>query len=417
MNNGVAACVATHRIHGNSSWGIGRLIEKHVNDDIRVLHVVPSFFPATKFGGPVVSVFELCNHLAKNAGVTLRVLTTDTAGYRSYERLSVPERDPHRYQGYAVHFSTKVLGTAIAPQIWKQIWPAVSWTDVIHLTGMYSFPTLPTLLAARMLNKPLVWSPRGALKEWIGTKNKPMKATWRKMCRAILVPEKTVLHVTSSEEESETRLRMPGVSCLRIPNGVEIPKLAEAKEWMPNGELRLLSLGRLDPIKGLENLIVALRHLRAPRFSLRIFGTGDPGYQASLENLAAEHGVREKISFLGAASEEVKRSAFLSSDICVVPSFSENFGMVIAESLAHGTPVVASTGTPWHIVQTANIGRWVSNDPVALANAIDSLRSEDLASMGERAKEVMKSEYAWPAVAARMLAAYKALQGDTRKQI
>jgi glycosyltransferase involved in cell wall biosynthesis len=186
---------------------------------------------------------------------------------------------------------------------------------------------------------------------------------------------------------------------------------------MPNGELRLLSLGRLDPIKGLENLIVALRHLRAPRFSLRIFGSGDPGYQTSLENLAAEHGVREKISFLGAASEEVKRSAFLSSDICVVPSFSENFGMVIAESLAYGTPVVASTGTPWQIVQTANIGRWVSNDPATLASAIDSLRTEDLASMGKRAREVMRSEYAWPAVAARMLAAYKALQGDTRKQI
>jgi glycosyltransferase involved in cell wall biosynthesis len=275
---------------------------------------------------------------------------------------------------------------------------------------MYSFPTLPALLATRVLNRPLVWSPRGALKEWIGTKNKSMKATWRKMCRAILAPEKTVLHVTSSEEELETRLRMPGIPCVRIPNGVEIPELSGAREWIPNGELRLLSMGRLDPIKGLENLIAALRHLRAPRFSLRIFGTGDPGYQASLETLAAEHGVRESISFLGPASGELKRSAFLSSDVCVVPSFSENFGMVIAESLAHGTPVIASTGTPWQIVQTANIGRWVPNDPVALANAIDSLRGEDLASMGKRAREVMKSEFAWPTVAARMLAAYKALQ-------
>jgi glycosyltransferase involved in cell wall biosynthesis len=85
--------------------------------------------------------------------------------------------------------------------------------------------------------------------------------------------------------------------------------------------------------------------------------------------------------------------------------------MVIAESLAHGTPVVASTGTPWEIVQTANIGRWVSNDPVTLASAIDSLRSEDLSLMGKRAREIMTSEFAWPAVAARMLAAYKALQG------
>jgi glycosyltransferase involved in cell wall biosynthesis len=186
---------------------------------------------------------------------------------------------------------------------------------------------------------------------------------------------------------------------------------------MPNGELRLLSLGRLDPIKGLENLVVALRYLRAPQFSLRVFGAGDAGYQASLEALAAKHGVGEKISFLGPVSGEAKENAFLASDICVVPSFSENFGMVIAESLAYGTPVVASTGTPWEIVQTANIGRWVSNDPVTLASAIDSLCSEDLASMGKRAREIMKSEFAWPTVAARMLAAYKTLQGDTRKNM
>lgn len=226
-----------------------------------------------------------------------------------------------------------------------------------------------------------------------------------------------MLHVTSSEEELESKLRMPGVSSIVIPNGVEIPELYNTRDWMPNGELRLLSMGRLDPIKGLENLIVALRHVRAPRFSLKVFGTGDPRYQASLEALAVEHGVRERISFLGAVSGEVKRSAFLSADVCVVPSFSENFGMVVAESLAHGTPVVASTGTPWQIVQSASIGRWVSNDPLTLANAIDSLRGEDLASMGRRAREVMKSAFAWPAVAARMLAAYKALRGDTQKQM
>jgi glycosyltransferase involved in cell wall biosynthesis len=237
------------------------------------------------------------------------------------------------------------------------------------------------------------------------------------MCRTILVPEKTVLHVTSGEEELEARQLMPGIPCIRIPNGVEIPQFSGSREWMPNGELRLLSLGRLDPIKGLENLVVALRYLRAPQFSLRVFGPGDARYQASLEALATKHGVREKISFLGPVSGEAKGSAFLSSDICVVPSFSENFGMVIAESLAHGTPVVASTGTPWEIVQTANIGRWVSNDPVTLASAIDSLRSEDLSLMGKRAREIMTSEFAWPAVAARMLAAYKALQGGTRKHV
>jgi glycosyltransferase involved in cell wall biosynthesis len=376
---------------------------------MKILHVVPSFFPAITFGGPVVSVFELCNQLAKNAGVGLRVLTTDTAGYRSGERLSLPERDPHTYKGYAVHFSAKVFGTAVAPQIWKEIWPAVSWADVIHLTGMYSFPTLPTLLAARMLRKPLVWSPRGALKEWIGTKNKFMKATWRKVCRAILVPEKTILHVTSSEEESETRLRMPGVSCVRIPNGVEIPKSAEAREWMPNGELRLLSLGRIDPIKGIENLLLALPIVANKSFCLTLFGTGDSDYVDSLHRLAERLNIDDRVRFAGQLKEAAKGEAFRQADVTLVPSHTENFGIVVSESLAHGVPVIAGRGTPWSGLETHRCGFWVDNSPTSLARAIDAVRSVDLESMGKTGRAWMQSDFRWDEIARQMRELYARL--------
>ena len=385
-------------------------------DGIKVVHVVPSFFPATQFGGPIISVYELCNHLAKNAGVRLRVLTTDTAGHRSGERLSISERKEAKYEGYPVHFSRKLVGTAIAPTIWTKIWAAVGWADVVHLTGVYSFPTLPTLFAARVLRKPLVWSPRGALKEWARTQNKLPKTVWRKICRTALLPSQTLLHVTSSEEEAEAKGRMSGVRCVLIPNGVEIPQLTGVRDWIPNGELRLLYLGRLDPIKGLENLIQALRHLKHPQFSLKIYGGGDDRYVRSLESLATKCGVRDKIALLGPAAENVKRTAFLSSDICVVPSHSENFGMVVAEALAHGTPVVASTGTPWQMIEDANVGRWVANDPESLATAIDSVRRGDLVAMSERARAMMKSSFAWPSVAARMLDTYKALRSSASKR-
>lgn len=385
--------------------------KRETEDGMKILHVVPSFFPAMRFGGPIVSVYELCNHLARSPGVELRVLTTDTAGYRTAERLSISERNTAKYEGYAVHFSAKLLGTAIAPGMWARIWPAVSWADVVHLTAVYSFPTLPTLVATRTLDKPLVWSPRGALKEWERTRNKQPKALWRKACRTLL-PGQAVLHVTSSEEELESKLRMPGVRCVVIPNGVELPPVTGTRDWIPDGELRLLYMGRLDPIKGIENLIEALRWMSTPRFSLKIFGSGDSRYKTSLQSLATTCGVADKIAFLGPASGDARRNAFLRSDICVVPSFSENFGMVVAESLAHGTPVVAGTGTPWQVLRTASIGRWVPNDPPALANAIDSLGRADLAAMGRRARAIMESQFAWPSVAARMLETYRALKNS-----
>jgi glycosyltransferase involved in cell wall biosynthesis len=172
--------------------------------------------------------------------------------------------------------------------------------------------------------------------------------------------------------------------------------------------LRLLFLGRLDPKKGIENLLAACQRLsnRGQPWSLAIAGSGDAAYTASLQQNAHDLGLREQVSFVGEVRGQAKADLFAASDLAVFPSHTENFAMVVAEALAHGVPVVASKGTPWSGVEAHGCGLWVENDPAALAAAIARISRMPLAEMGERGRRWMEEEFAWETVAQEMLRLY-----------
>jgi len=287
----------------------------------------------------------------------------------------------------------------------------IRWADVVHVTAVYSSPTIPVLLLCRMLGKPVVWSPQGALQRWQGSTRPWLKAAWDAVCRSLIVPARTVIHATSEGEAEATRQRMPSSRIEIIPNGVDLPELSESRQWVPGGELRLLYLGRLHPIKGIENLLRALAVLGNASISLRICGTGEAVYADSLRALAQSLGVQGRVSFVGEIAMDEKRGVFQSSDICVVPSFSENFGMVVAESLAHGVPAIAARGTPWAGLEKRACGVWVDNTPAALAGAIIKLKDQDLRAMGQRGRNWMAASFGWDAIAGQMRDCYFSLSG------
>jgi glycosyltransferase involved in cell wall biosynthesis len=171
-------------------------------------------------------------------------------------------------------------------------------------------------------------------------------------------------------------------------------------------------LGRLSPKKGIENLLRAMVQLRDSRVILKVYGAGEPEYTARLVTLAKSLQLsHQTVQFMGEVTGERKRAAFCSADVCIVPSFSENFCMVVAEALAHGVPVIASHGTPWPRLTENGCGLWVENSPEGLAKAISDVASMDLASMGARGYDWMKAEYSADIQAKRMLSVYSALAG------
>jgi glycosyltransferase involved in cell wall biosynthesis len=376
---------------------------------MKILHITPAYYPATYWGGPIYSLYGLCNALAKMRGITLRVLTTDAAGPSRSASVKVTGFPMLYPGGYEVFFCRRLWAASVSPGMFLRLWPMIRWADVVHLTAVYSPPTIPTMLICRLLGKPVVWSPRGALQRWEGATKPSAKRAWEWICNALVSRKDCVLHVTSEQEAVDSEARIPKARAEIIPNGVDIPEALPARKWLPGGRLRVLYIGRLHPIKGIENLLRALKLQEDSTVSLTICGSGDESYLRGLKELVHQLGLDECVSFQGHVDGKEKLNAFMKGDVCVVPSFTENFGMVVAEALAHAVPVIASHGTPWAGVEKHACGLWVDNSQKGLSDAISLIRHKPLVEMGARGKAWIKGAFSWETIAGQMFCTYRSL--------
>ena len=341
---------------------------------------------------------QLCRGLA-HKGHSVTVLTTDANGPRDVLDVDT-SRETDLETGLKVRYCHRILDVSVSPALLKLLPSYIRAADVVHLTAVYSFPTIPTLFWCRRLRKPLVWSPRGMLQRWPETPRTALKALWETVCRFVS-PRNAVLHCTSEAEAVESVARMRKMRVVVVPNGVEV--MEDSGAPAAAAELNFLYLGRLHPIKGIENLLEAFSRVSLPA-SLTIAGEGDAPYAAMLKARAGE-----RVRWLGAVDGSEKDATFKSADCVVVPSHTESFGMVMAEALAHGVPVIASKGTPWKRVEEIGCGLWVDNDPQSLADAMKRIASMPLREMGRRGREWMQREFSIEATTERMLQVYREL--------
>ena len=371
---------------------------------MKVLHVVPSFHPAYSYGGPIRSTFELCRNVVE-LGCEVRVLTTDADGLDRV--LDVDKtKEVDLPEGFRVRYCPRRQRHSVSPTLMRLLPTYMRWADVVHLTGVYNFPTFPTIFWGRLLHKPLIWSPRGALQRWEGSSRIGLKGIWDFLWYHTADRVELTMHVTSEQESRETLARFPKLRMATIPNGVDVPD--DVNRIERNGELRLLFIGRLDPKKGIEALLKACSLAdSAPPWRLAIAGWGAPEYVSQLKEQIQALGLSGRVEMLGAVLSKEKKRLFERSDVALVPSYTENFGIVVAEALAHGVPVIASKGTPWSRLEEKRCGLWVNNDPESLADAIRSISTMPLPDMGRRGREWMQREFSWCSVTNQMLALYQ----------
>jgi glycosyltransferase involved in cell wall biosynthesis len=379
---------------------------------MRILHVTPAYYPASYWGGPIFSVYGLNKALAAMPEVQLKVITTDSAGPRREDCLDTHALDHNTlYPNYTVCFTHRLAGYSASLELLLKLPALVWWADIVHLSAIYSFPTIPTLLLCRIWRKPLVWSPHGTFltdKKRVKTRRKSLKRLWLYVCNVLVRPDWLTLHATSNQEKIACLPQIRNTRTVVIPNGVETLQVLPRRIYLPEGKMRLLYIGRLDPIKGIENLLDAMKRLDDPSISLAIYGSGNAQYGSSLKQYAERLDLLgSRVNFFGQVDGEAKVSAFLNSDVSVFPSYSESFAMVVAESLAHGVPVIASRETPWKSVEDKQCGLWVDNTPESLAFAVRSVRKMRLAEMGKRGWEWMKDEFGWETIGGEMLELYR----------
>lgn len=375
-----------------------------------VLHVAPAYYPAVIYGGPTFSTMSLCDGLASSRKVKVSVLTTDSNGPKVTDRVEV-EQNPLTFDaGYEVYYCSRIALGSVSWEFMRRLPRAVKEADLIHLTSTYNFTTIPTLLLARLMRKPTVWTPRGSLqatKQWPDAPNRWFKQLFERICHWVR-PKGTVLHVTAPIEAELSVDNLPGIATTIIPNPIDLPEMPPTREWRPDGALRLMFISRLHPKKGLELMLKVLAKLNS-HITLDIYGSGDGHYEKQIRDLIDKLGLSQRVQLHGHVGGEEKSLAFKKADIMCLPTHSENFGIVVGEALAHGVPVITTTEAPWQGLETYGCGRWIERSEEELLDAIQFMESQDLEEMGQRGRAWMKEDFSLDGTTHNLLDTYAQL--------
>lgn len=383
-------------------------IEKRVS----MLQVVPSINAGV--GGPAVSVPGLAAALGR-AGISSTVAMLD------YREHGLPLELPD--VGYLAAEPT-AIGRRLrgwSPALRELILEAAERADIVHSHALWMVPGIYARQAAEKFARPLVISPRGMLDPWSLERARLKKrlAAWAYENRNLRSAR--LLHATSDLEAESIRrygLRQP---IAVLPNGVDLPRV----ERVPDRELLerrfpelrgsrwLLFMGRLDPKKGLDLLLEVWRRLGQghPDWRLLIAGPDLAGYGVKLvAAVAADPSLLERTTFTGMLEGDEKRAALTHAELFVLPTRGENFGIAVAESLAHGTPVVTTTAAPWEALERRECGWWVAPDAEAVGAALHTalrLPASELARMGENGRALVREELAWDSIGAQWVEVYR----------
>lgn len=370
---------------------------------LKVLHVMPSFLPATRYGGPIVSVHQLCRALLA-AGVSVEVFTTNADGSGD---LDVPVGRVVDCQGVPVTYHQRLprTGYCISTSLALDIARRCGEFDLVHVTSTFSFPTLAACSIARRARVPYVVSPRGSLMlQAVARKRWKKTPYWWAFERAGLHGA-AALHATSDVERNGIRSVLPSSPVFVVPNGVtfEAPGRPVARQ-----RDLVLFLGRIHMQKGFDVLVPALSTLALRRPGVRTILAGpDAGARAEVESLLARCSPRPAVEWAGHVQGPRKAELLASASVLVMPSHGESFGQAIVEALAAGTPVVASRETPWEELERTGAGRWVENRPEVLARALEAILERMPDPAVEESARRLASRYTWDNVAAAMTREYE----------
>jgi len=390
---------------------------------MRILVVVPYYEPAFLYGGPVRSVPLLCRAIAR-AGAQVIVFTTDANGT---ERLNVPTDRPVLTDGVEVHYFRRAFGERFfySAALGRACRRSITEFDLVHCSTLWTYPGLAAAAACRHGGVPRIESPRGALLEWALHHH-----YWKKWPFLALFARRDLntaaaIHCTDATEQADiVRLGLRPETFV-VPNPVDVTQF---QSLPPRGDMRArlgipqeavvsLFLGRLNVQKGLDVTINAFAKVAAAHPNAYLVIAGGPDEDGSGENAkvqAAGHGLGNRVMFIGPVMGSDRLAVLADSDLFVLTSHSESFGMAAAEAMAAGLPVLLSdqvgvardaAGAGAACVVPLEVPRIASAWVRMLADP------EGTRALASRARIFARKQYDADAVARRMLDAYLQVVG------
>ncbi|MCS3708298.1 glycosyltransferase involved in cell wall biosynthesis [Salinibacter ruber] len=374
-----------------------------------VVHVLAS--TRADHGGTSRSAPALCEALDAQ-GVEVHLVTAAPADPAPAEEPILPGGNVHVHRIEEQTRLQRILRSPLG--FYRRLWSVVKdvQPDVIHDHGAWLPSNAVAAWVARRADVPLVVAPRGMVTEWsLSHQARKKQIAWH-LYQKHVFRQASIFHATAPAEVDDLRALGMTQPVAVVPNGVEIPD--SLPDGPPADGKRALFLSRLHPKKGLPMLLDAWAELRPEGWTLELVGPSENGHHEELETQATELGLDGEVVFSGPVDDAEKWKKYAAADLFVLPSHSENFGIVVAEALATEVPVLTTTGTPWQELEAHDCGWWVEPEPDAIRDALaTALRQSDTtrSAMGRRGRELVTSTYTWRAVGQRMAQAYEWLLG------
>lgn len=279
--------------------------------------------------------------------------------------------------------------------------------DIVHLHGLWMYPSLAVLRWHRRTCKPYVYSVHGMLSPISLGFSPRKKRLARILFQDAALRSAAALVATSDVEVDQIKAFGLINRTAVVPHGTKTGDIPLAPK---NTTKRVLYLGRFHPQKGLDQLIRAWSQVERmhPNWHLDLVGPDDPRHRADLESLTADLAV-QRVHFKPAVYGIERDACMASADLFVLPTLGENFALTVAESLMMGTPVVVTQGAPWPGLRKKGCGWWIENGIDPLAKTLDEamhLSDEERRSMGQLGRQWMLCDFSWASVAEKLQDVY-----------
>lgn len=291
--------------------------------------------------------------------------------------------------------------------------------DIVHSNGIWEPQSYIVQREAQRRGIKFLITPHGMMEPWC-----VHHKAWKKRLALALYQRRSIreadcLHATTERERDNMLLWGEKTPVAVIPLGIGVDEIAVKDSWKKRR--KVLFLSRIHMKKGIEFILEAIRELKAnlSGYTFVVAGEGEPAYVEGLKQRARQYGIDTLVDFVGGVYGDRKYDLYRDCDFFVLPTYAENFGYVIAEALAVGTPVVTTHETPWQSLEEQRCGRWVPLRQADITSAMADMLAksdEELETMGRNARRLIETQCNSATVARRTVELYQQLLSNPCKK-
>ena len=379
---------------------------------MRICLISSSFYPAFIYGGPISATLGLAKSLASD-DLQVFISTTNANGN---DRLNVPlnqfiQKEKNLFIKYYHEEFINRFSLAFLCGIWSDI----KKSKIIYIQYLFSYTVIISLFFSLLQSKKIIICPRGSFSSYtLSYRRSFIKRIWISLFFAPF--QKSIIwHASSYLEEKDIKSTFPNSKVVIVNDGIDFNSFQYASTLnrdelvykytlQKNKKISdiFFSMGRLHPVKSFDILIKAFYiYIKKNKNAILLIAGGDDGHEKELKSLVIKLNLENSVFLIGPVNFDDKKTLLNNCDYFTLASKFESFGIVIAEALCCGKPIILSNKTPWNDLESNKCGILVNNDSNSFSSAFNEIKSMKFDS--EKIKNIAKVNFDWTVISQKFL--------------